>query len=88
MPLLSNSVDVRAHCNVKKLLTEKRPMPFFKTVVGVEYERAEEGSDLSVESLRADAVILCTGGFAYDRSPDSFLAEFAPWALALPCTCG
>mmetsp|Transcript_23231 Transcript_23231/g.30335 ORF Transcript_23231/g.30335 Transcript_23231/m.30335 type:complete len:828 (-) Transcript_23231:670-3153(-) len=38
--------------------------------------------------LEADAVILATGGFAFDRFKGSLLAEFAPHLLDLPTTSG
>lgn len=38
--------------------------------------------------LRADAVVLCTGGFASDHGPASLLREFAPHLAHLPTTNG
>eukprot|EP01041_Mallomonas_annulata_P002142 gene2142-4174_t len=39
-------------------------------------------------SMKAEAVILATGGMAYDRSGGSLLAEFAPALCTLPTTSG
>jgi flavocytochrome c len=57
-------------------------------VIGLRYvEQGEEGEN-EAKILRTGAVILTTGGFAYDRSPGSLLAEFGPDKLHLATTSG
>jgi glycine/D-amino acid oxidase-like deaminating enzyme len=66
-------------------------------VAGVELEAVaaplEGGSDGAAGPAprieeRADAVVLATGGFGADRTPDGLLARFAPQLAALPTTNG
>jgi succinate dehydrogenase/fumarate reductase flavoprotein subunit/NAD(P)H-flavin reductase len=53
-------------------------------VVGVEYENAAQ----QTLRLAAEAVVLCTGGFAADTSPDSLLRRYRPDLCALATTNG
>jgi len=54
-------------------------------VVGV---TAESTLDNSSQEIRADNVILATGGFASDRSAGSYLDQNRPELLAFPATAG
>ncbi|CAM9840956.1 unnamed protein product, partial [Laminaria digitata] len=54
-------------------------------VTGVRYRQGGEGEDID---LPAAAVVLTTGGYAYDRSEGSLLSEFAPERLHLATTSG
>mmetsp|Transcript_40379 Transcript_40379/g.52013 ORF Transcript_40379/g.52013 Transcript_40379/m.52013 type:complete len:346 (-) Transcript_40379:203-1240(-) len=73
---------------VLQLLTTEGPEP---KVFGVVYQQQlqEESEALSKEKTAlASAVILTTGGYAFDRSDTSLLKEFAPGLLELPTTSG
>jgi len=80
---MSSQVVVEKGASVTRLLTTESNGQV--TVVGVEY--LKKGSDLPVEVL-ADAVVLTTGGFAFDKSPDSLMAEFAPHVMQFATTNG
>ncbi|KAL7570465.1 hypothetical protein ACA910_004250 [Epithemia clementina (nom. ined.)] len=49
---------------------------------------AAAASSATKQQLYADHVILATGGFAADRSPQSFLAQYRPDLLSWPTTAG
>uniref|UniRef100_A0A7S3Y663 FAD-binding FR-type domain-containing protein n=1 Tax=Heterosigma akashiwo TaxID=2829 RepID=A0A7S3Y663_HETAK len=77
-----------------ELMTGCRVVDFLKTpyekcsherIIGVKY--SDKQGD--IHELNGDAVILATGGFAYDRfKGSSLLAEYAPHLLDLPTTSG
>jgi len=54
-------------------------------VVGVACESTIDGSN---QELRADNIILATGGFASDRSTGSYLDQNRPELMAFPATAG
>lgn len=56
-------------------------------VVGVVYEKSEDGST-STNTLHSQNVVLATGGFAADRSSTSWLAKVRPELLKLGATAG
>ena len=62
----------------------KSAEPYDKDITGISYRTA----DSNTLSLDADAVILATGGSAYDRGGGSLLAEFSPTLCTLPTTSG
>eukprot|EP00127_Corallochytrium_limacisporum_P000621 Clim_evm20s22 gene=Clim_evmTU20s22 len=61
---------------VKELITD----PNTGQVVGIKYNNGEE--------IRADAVVLTTGGFGHDWSENSLLKEFAPHTVKMSTTNG
>eukprot|EP00611_Tribonema_gayanum_P026149 TRINITY_DN613_c0_g1_i3.p1 TRINITY_DN613_c0_g1~~TRINITY_DN613_c0_g1_i3.p1 ORF type:complete len:775 (-),score=321.81 TRINITY_DN613_c0_g1_i3:557-2881(-) len=75
------NVTVLTNSTLVRLLTEDDDGDI--SVVGLEYEK-----DGAKTEMRCDAVILATGGFAFDRSEGSLLREFAPQKLDLPTTSG
>jgi succinate dehydrogenase/fumarate reductase flavoprotein subunit len=82
----SGKVKILVDSKVVRLLTEG------KQVVGVEYESLAT-SDINPENqrrlqLRAHNVILATGGFAADRSPDSLLSQYRPELVNMATTAG
>eukprot|EP00934_Nitzschia_sp_Nitz4_P005122 Nitzschia sp. Nitz4//scaffold25_size161228//17957//21361//NITZ4_002415-RA/size161228-processed-gene-0.178-mRNA-1//-1//CDS//3329544541//5112//frame0 len=54
-------------------------------VVGV---TAESTLDGTTQALRADNVVLATGGFASDRSSGSYLDQYRPELMSFPATAG
>lgn len=54
-------------------------------VVGVEYRDGQTGE---LVELKADAVVITTGGFGYDFSPESLMAKHRPDLLGVPTTNG
>ncbi len=57
-------------------------------VVGVEIEDLTRKNDDIPTQLNATSVILATGGFAADRSEQSYLASYRPELLKMPATAG
>ncbi|KAL7570466.1 hypothetical protein ACA910_004251 [Epithemia clementina (nom. ined.)] len=93
----SGQVIIKTDCQVTSLLTEPSPDGSgVDRVVGVEYVQHQVGKEnnkgnaVGSETLKlyADNVILATGGFAADRSPGSYLAQYRPELLKMPTTAG
>lgn len=102
---LSEQVEVRTSARVRQLDVEEHRevpgggLPPRKTVTGVTYEDTATGT---VQTLRADAVVLATGGYGCDLSSTSLLKQHRPdlmgsapsgdgsaaGALAMPSTNG
>lgn len=75
----TGKVKILVDTKVTGLITED------DRVVGVTCESTIDGS---VQELRADNVILATGGFASDRSTGSYLDQNRPELMAFPATAG
>lgn len=73
-------ISVMTNAHVTSLTTDDAGK-----VTGVRYRQGGEGEDID---LPAAAVVLTTGGYAYDRSEGSLLSEFAPERLHLATTSG
>lgn len=59
-----------------------------KTVTGVRWINTEgEGGQVEQE-MKADAVVLCTGGFGFDQSEDGLLLKYRPDLKGVPTTNG
>lgn len=67
-----------------KLITVTEPHPVGERVVGVTYTHPESG----VVDLRADAVVLTTGGFGFGQVSNSLLSKWTPWLDGMPTTNG
>lgn len=76
-------VDIRTSARVVKLEVEGNheagrcaaSLPPLKTVTGVTYEDMTTGK---IQTLSADAVVLTTGGYGCDLTPNSLLKEHRP----------
>mmetsp|Transcript_3346 Transcript_3346/g.4711 ORF Transcript_3346/g.4711 Transcript_3346/m.4711 type:complete len:621 (+) Transcript_3346:298-2160(+) len=77
------SITVEKQATVTRLLLEEQDGQ--PAVVGLEYTK--EGCDTPIE-VKADAVILASGGYGFDKSEGSLLAEFAPDKLSFATTNG
>ena len=75
----SERVQVIADTTVRALLQDSET----GAIKGVEFV---SGADSQPQSLPAAAVVLATGGYAYDRSDSSLLKQYAPHLLTLPTT--
>nr|CCC93537.1 unnamed protein product [Trypanosoma congolense IL3000] len=87
---LRNNVTIMTEVAVKGLMHETSTTPGGATevrVTGVTYTTADDGFCRLLE-LRADSVILATGGFSNDREPNSLLQEYAPQLSSFPTTNG
>jgi succinate dehydrogenase/fumarate reductase flavoprotein subunit len=78
------AIEIRTNCHVTKLVTVTEPYPVGERVVGVSYAHPEAGT---VE-LRADAVVLTTGGFGFGQVSNSLLSKWTPWLDGMPTTNG
>ena len=74
-------LKIMVDTKVKELLTEDDG----GKVVGVSCENTKDGT---VQEVRADNVILATGGFASDRSSGSYLDKYRPELMSFPATAG
>jgi aspartate oxidase len=54
---------------------------FDGSVKGLRYTTKDENGQVQQHELEADAVVLATGGYAYDRSDTSLLRQYAPGAF-------
>jgi flavocytochrome c len=79
----TNQVTILTDTKVTKLLTDRNG-----AVVGVECVSSSNPSDTEPFQLFATNVVLATGGFAADRSEDSFLSKYRPELLKMPATAG
>lgn len=76
-----------------KILTDTKVTKLLRaedgTVVGVELEDllSEDNRDIPSQ-VNATSVILATGGFASDRSENSYLSSYRPELLKMPATAG
>ncbi len=75
----AGKVKILVDTKVTGLVTEEH------RVVGVTCESTIDGR---LQELRADNVILATGGFASDRSSGSYLDQYRPELMAFPATAG
>lgn len=57
-------------------------------VIGVRYEHIDDNGTVCRAELYARSVIICTGGFAADRSSNSLLAKYQPQWLNMGTTAG
>eukprot|EP01135_Chromosphaera_perkinsii_P007960 Nk52_evm32s1073 gene=Nk52_evmTU32s1073 len=78
----SENITILTESKVTQLLSRKDGEEI--EVVGVRYV----GLDEKEVEMKADAVILTTGGFGCDHTSSSLLAEFAPGKADLPTTNG
>lgn len=76
----NDAITVRTGCILTKLLESDDN----QEVVGVEYQ---DGTG-KTEKLMCDAVVLATGGFGFDKSQDSLMAEHRPDLVGVPTTNG
>ncbi len=76
----SDRVKILVDTRVTKLLTDDTGR-----VYGVEYQTA---GDKDTKEMNAANVVLATGGFAADRSKDSYLAKYRPELLGMAATAG
>jgi succinate dehydrogenase/fumarate reductase flavoprotein subunit len=77
------SVQVKCKATVTKLLVRDLDHDR-KQVYGVEY--VHDGGQMS--TIEADAVVLATGGYAFDRSPGSLLQQHTPTLCHLSTSSG
>jgi flavocytochrome c len=71
-------VKIIVDTRVTKLLTDESGR-----VIGVQCKTAD-----GTQELKADNVILATGGFAADRSKGSYLEQYRPELMTMPATAG
>ncbi len=74
-----------------KILTDTKVTELVRSgnrVVGVEVEYLNGNNDDGPSQLNATSVILATGGFAADRTNESYLASYRPELLKMPATAG
>jgi len=75
------NVTIVTDATLTQIMTEKEENDTF--VTGIKYSKNDE-----IQSFMCDAVVLTTGGYAYDRSEGSLLKEFVPTKVHLPTTSG
>jgi succinate dehydrogenase/fumarate reductase flavoprotein subunit len=78
----SGRLTILVDTRVTKLLWDNEG----RRVVGVEYEN--KAPDKATHQMHSPHVVLATGGFAADRSSESFLAKHRPELLNVPATAG
>merc|ERR1712038_2236270 len=74
-----------------KIITDTKVTELVRSenrVVGVRLEHLNGNHDDSPSQLNATSVILATGGFAADRTNESYLASYRPELLKMPATAG
>ncbi|KAG5177884.1 NADH-dependent fumarate reductase [Tribonema minus] len=80
-------VNIVTNAEVTRLLVAKDG-----AVTGLSYRRAAQGGGKGGQGetveVAAGAVVLATGGYAFDRSPASLLSKYAPDKLHLATTSG
>ena len=78
----SGMVEILVDTTVRNLIQDNSGV-----IVGVEIQSLG-GDEYSFSKLMAPTVVLSTGGFASDRSPNSYLAKYRPELISLPATAG
>ena len=76
---LEDSVELKCGCTVTALT---------KTACGEEVTGVQYTDESGSHTMKADAVILATGGFGADHTPEGLLAEFRPDLIGSPTTNG
>eukprot|EP00591_Stephanopyxis_turris_P004924 CAMPEP_0195510808 /NCGR_PEP_ID=MMETSP0794_2-20130614/3344_1 /TAXON_ID=515487 /ORGANISM="Stephanopyxis turris, Strain CCMP 815" /LENGTH=1256 /DNA_ID=CAMNT_0040638299 /DNA_START=317 /DNA_END=4087 /DNA_ORIENTATION=+ len=77
----TGEVQIKIDTKVTKLITNKEGK-----VTGVEFQKLN--GEEEVGTLMAPHVVLATGGFASDRSSNSYLAHYRPELLRMAATAG
>ncbi|EPY29097.1 NADH-dependent fumarate reductase [Angomonas deanei] len=88
----AGDVTLEMNAKLRRLLSETITLPNGESAVqvsGVEYLKgASPDQEGEVVQLRADAVILATGGFSNDHTTNSLLEQYAPQLAEFPTTNG
>jgi len=75
-------IEIKTGCGMTGLI--KETVDGEEEVVGIEYTDKAGGAG----QLRADAVVLTTGGWGFDKTENGLMAKYSPELLGIPTTNG